>query len=78
MLISLKEAARRLGLSKPRVLMFIKAGRLKARQLDNGIYLIESSDLKAVENRKPGRPYPPDYKPSSSYLRRKKRDEKSK
>jgi excisionase family DNA binding protein len=49
------EAAERLGVTRWRVNALIAAGRLKAEKKGQ-IYLINERDLKAVENRKPGRP----------------------
>jgi excisionase family DNA binding protein len=49
------EAAARLGVSKRRVIALIEAGRLPAERFGNA-YVIKESDLKLVEDRKPGRP----------------------
>lgn len=54
-LLSTKEVAARLGVSVQRVQAMVKAGRLPA-QMIGGIYIIKESDLKLVEDRKPGRP----------------------
>ena len=54
-LLSTKEVAERLGLSVQRVQAMVKAGRLPA-QMIGGTYIIKESDLKLVEDRKPGRP----------------------
>jgi excisionase family DNA binding protein len=53
--ITSKEAAERLGVSKRRVLALITAGALPAKMFGT-FYVIKESDLKLVENRKPGRP----------------------
>ena len=47
--------ARELGISTGRVRQLILAGRLKAEKLGRE-WLILSHDLRAVRNRKPGRP----------------------
>ena len=54
-LLTTIEAATRLGLSKPRITALIRAGRLPAERFGNA-YMIKESDLKLVEDRKPGRP----------------------
>lgn len=54
-LLTTAEAAERLGVTRWRVNALIQAGRLKAEKKGQ-IYLIDERDLKAVENRKPGRP----------------------
>lgn len=54
-LLSVSEAAERLGVHRTRVHALIKAGRLPARRVGS-VYLIEEKDLKMVEDRKPGRP----------------------
>ncbi len=54
-LLSTKEVAERLGVSVQRVQALVKAGRLPA-QMIGGTYIIKESDLKLVEDRKPGRP----------------------
>lgn len=53
--ITAKEAADRLGISKRRVLALITAKSLPA-ELFGKSYAIKESDLKFLENRKPGRP----------------------
>ena len=54
-LLSTKEAAERLGVSVLRVQQLIWAERLPAQKFGRD-YMIKESDLKLVENRKPGRP----------------------
>ena len=54
-LLSTKEVAEKLGVSVQRVQAMVKAGRLPA-QMIGGTYIIKESDLKLVEDRKPGRP----------------------
>ena len=49
------EVAAKLGVSKRRVIALIEAGRLPAERFGNA-YVINESDLKLVEDRKPGRP----------------------
>ena len=53
--LTVTEASVRLGISSRRVLALIAAGRLPAEKL-GPIYTIKESDLKLVEDRKPGRP----------------------
>lgn len=47
-----------MGVSIQRVQAMVKAGRLPA-QMIGGTYIIKESDLKLVEDRKPGRPRKP-------------------
>lgn len=54
-LLTTKQAAERLGVHRSRVHALIKAGRLPAEKFGN-VYVIKESDLKLVEDRKPGRP----------------------
>jgi excisionase family DNA binding protein len=54
-LLTTKEAAERLGVSQVRVNQLIKQGRLPAEKMGRD-YFIKESDLKLVEDRKPGRP----------------------
>ena len=54
-LLTTKEVAERLGVSLPRVHSFIKDGRLPAEKRGRD-YFIKESDLKLIEDRKPGRP----------------------
>ncbi len=49
------EAAAHLGVTRWRVNAMIRDGRLKATRLGQ-IFVIDEKDLKAVENRTPGRP----------------------
>lgn len=54
-LLTVSEAALRLGVTGQRVRAMIKAGRLKA--VNKGrFYLIRPQDLRQVIHRKPGRP----------------------
>lgn len=53
--IGTTEAAKRLGVSSNRVRALIESGRLKAQKIGRE-YAINPIDLKAVQNRKPGRP----------------------
>jgi len=55
MYISTTGAARRLGVSRCRVLQLILAGRLHAEKIGRE-WLIRPRDLRAVRNRKTGRP----------------------
>ncbi len=54
-LITTSEAAEKLGVTRWRVNALIRDKRLKAEKFGQ-IFLIRESDLKAVENRKTGRP----------------------
>lgn len=54
-LLTTSEAAERLEVSRRRVLALIDAGRLPAQKFGRD-YMIDESDLKLVEDRKPGRP----------------------
>jgi excisionase family DNA binding protein len=54
-MIGTTEAAKRLGISSNRVRDLIASGRLKAQKIGRE-YAINPSDLKAVQNRMPGRP----------------------
>jgi len=54
-LLTTPEVAERLGISTRRVLALIKDGRLPSQQFGRD-HLIKESDLKLVEERKPGRP----------------------
>jgi len=54
-LITTSEAAERLGVHRSRVQVLIQEGRLPAQRFGK-VYLVEESDLKLVEDRKPGRP----------------------
>lgn len=54
-LLTTKESAEKLGVSVRRVQAMITDGSLPASKLGRD-YVIEESDLKLVENRKPGRP----------------------
>jgi excisionase family DNA binding protein len=53
--IGTTEAAKRLGVSSNRVRALIESGRLKAQKIGRE-YAIDPGDLKAVQNRKAGRP----------------------
>lgn len=54
-LITTAQAAERLGISVRRVQELIYSGRLPAQQFGR-TYVVNESDLKLVEARKPGRP----------------------
>lgn len=54
-ILSTKEAAEKLNVSPIRVRQLIADGRLPAKKIGRD-YIIEESDLKAVENRRSGRP----------------------
>ncbi|MBW1696063.1 MAG: helix-turn-helix domain-containing protein [Deltaproteobacteria bacterium] len=54
-LLTTKQAAQRLGVSTARIRAMILAGRLKAKKFSR-VWVIRKEALKAVENRKPGRP----------------------
>jgi excisionase family DNA binding protein len=54
-MLTTKEAAARLGISRRRVNDFINEARLPAEKFGRD-HLIKESDLKLVEDRKPGRP----------------------
>ena len=55
-LLTTKEAAVELELSEQRVRALIASGRLKASKFGSRAHAIKMADLKAVRNRKPGRP----------------------
>jgi excisionase family DNA binding protein len=54
-LLTTAEVAERLGVHRTRVHALIVAGRLPAQKF-GPIYMIKESDVKLVEERKPGRP----------------------
>lgn len=54
-LLSVIEAAEKLGVSRWRVNQFIDKGRLPAQKVGRS-YVIKESDLALVENRQTGRP----------------------
>jgi len=54
-LLTTPEVADRLGISTRRVLALIQSGRLPSQQFGRD-HLVKESDLKLVEDRKPGRP----------------------
>jgi excisionase family DNA binding protein len=54
-MLTTPEVAARLGVTVRRVQALIKDGRLPSQQFGRD-HLIKESDLKLVENRKPGRP----------------------
>lgn len=54
-LLTTPQVAERLGVTVRRVQALIKDGRLPSQQFGRD-HLIRESDLKLVENRKPGRP----------------------
>src|SRR5215468_4711683 len=53
--LTTKDAAEKLGVSPRRILQFIDEGRLPAERFGRD-YMIKESDLKLVQDRKPGRP----------------------
>lgn len=54
-MLTTREVADRLGVSQARVRALIQSGRLPSQQFGRD-HLINESDLKLVEDRKPGRP----------------------
>ena len=54
-MLTTKEAGDKLGVTVQRVHALIKNGRLPAQKMGRD-YFIKESDLKLVEDRKPGRP----------------------
>jgi excisionase family DNA binding protein len=54
-MLTTPEVAERLGISTRRVLALIHSGRLPSKQFGRD-HLVKESDLKLVEDRKPGRP----------------------
>lgn len=54
-LLTTREVSERLGISMRRVRALIEAGQLPSKQYGRD-HLIKESDLKIVEDRKPGRP----------------------
>lgn len=54
-LLTTAQAAEKLGVTRWRVNQLIQHGRLRATRMGQ-IFVIKEHDLKAVENRKPGRP----------------------
>ncbi|MBA3766089.1 MAG: helix-turn-helix domain-containing protein [Acidobacteria bacterium] len=54
-ILTTREVAERLGVTQARVRALIAAGRLPSQQFGRD-HLIKESDLKLVEDRKPGRP----------------------
>lgn len=54
-MLTTKEVAQRLGVTTARVCAMITAGRLPAARFGRA-YVIKESDLKLVQDRKPGRP----------------------
>jgi excisionase family DNA binding protein len=54
MLLSTRMAAERLGVDDSRVRKLIAVGRLKAQKIGHD-WIINSEDLAAVKNRRPGR-----------------------
>jgi excisionase family DNA binding protein len=53
--LTVADAAKRLGVSVRRVQQLIAEGRLPAKEFGK-VYMIKESDLKLVQDRKPGRP----------------------
>lgn len=74
-LISLTEAAEKLGLTRKRVFDFIKDERLPAQKIGT-TYVIRESDLDLIKDRKPGRP--PKDNPSPAAMAKRKQREKGK
>lgn len=68
-MLTTPEVAQRLGISTRRVLALIQSGRLPSQQFGRD-HLVKESDLKLVEDRKPGRP--PNAKAEISSKRSKK------
>lgn len=54
-MLTTPEVAERLGVTVRRVLALIHAGRLPSQQFGRD-HLVKESDLKLVEDRRPGRP----------------------
>jgi excisionase family DNA binding protein len=54
-LITTVEAAKRLGVSRPRIQQYITKGRLKARKIGRDLF-IDERDLATFKRRDPGRP----------------------
>jgi excisionase family DNA binding protein len=54
-LLTTKQVAERLGVTTKRIQAMIRDGRLPAEKFGRD-YVIKESDLKLVEDRKPGRP----------------------
>lgn len=54
-LITTVEAARRLGVTRPRIQQYITGGRLPARKIGRDLF-IDVRDLAALERRPTGRP----------------------
>lgn len=54
-MLTTREVAERLGVSQARVRALIQSGRLPSQQFGRD-HLINESDLRLVEDRKPGRP----------------------
>jgi excisionase family DNA binding protein len=74
-LISVTQAAERLGLSRKRVFEFIRDQRLPAVKVGSA-YVIKTADLELVKERKTGRP--PLENPSKAALaKRRQRERKS-
>jgi excisionase family DNA binding protein len=54
-LLSVSQAAEKLGISRWRINQLINSGRLPAQKVGRA-YVVKESDLKLIEDRKPGRP----------------------
>lgn len=54
-LLTTQDAANKLGVHRSRIHALIQSGRLPAVKFGN-VYMIKESDLRLVEDRKPGRP----------------------
>lgn len=53
--LTTQAAADKLGVHRSRIHALIQSGRLPAEKFGN-VYMIKESDLRLVEDRKPGRP----------------------
>jgi hypothetical protein len=54
--LTVRQAARRLGVTPARIRQFVMEGRIKPRYLTPRMMLIDARELAKVRNRKPGRP----------------------
>jgi excisionase family DNA binding protein len=70
-LLTTPQVAERLGVTVRRVQALIKDGRLPSQQFGRD-HIIKESDLKLVENRKPGRPRKEGQTKESSHKRSRK------
>lgn len=74
-MLTTPEVAERLGISTRRVLALIQAGRLPSQQFGRD-HLVKESDLKLVEDRKPGRPRKAQGEKASKQINKKKGEKK--